>query len=341
LIACKHDEEKSVEKLPIVRVQMAAKAKLSPRIPVAGVLTPLPGKDVKVGALVAGRVDQVFVSEGDPVRIGQALAHIEAQPLKDRVTEAEAQKVNAQAASENARTKLSRAQKLFKDGIASKQEVDDARAALVAAESAEKQAQAVGGTAGVNLARATLRSPIDGVVAAILVPAGQPVDGNATPVIEVADARELDLRAPIAASLVGGVKVEQAAELAVEGVGKVNGAVFALAPLVDTATNTVTVRVRVHNKDARLRGGMFARGALVGEPHDGVALPRSALLPGDGGEASQVAVIVEGTVQHRAVRAGAESGEAVEILEGIVPGEQVIVAGGYALPDGAKVEIEK
>jgi RND family efflux transporter MFP subunit len=341
LAGCKHDEEKSAELLPSVRVQLAVRARLSPRIPIAGVLTPLPGKDVKVGALVPGRIDQVFVSEGDPVRVGQSLAHIEAQPLKDRVTEAEAQKVNAQAASENARTKLQRAQKLWKDGIASKQEVDDARAALVAAESAEKQAQAVGGTANVNLSRATLRSPIDGLVAAILVPAGQPVDGNATPVIEVADARELDLRAPVAASLVGGVKIEQAAELQVEGVGKVSGAVFALAPLVDTATNTVTVRVRVHNKDARLRGGMFARGALLGDPHDGVALPRSALLPGDGGEASQVAVLAEGVVQHRAVKVGAEVGDAVEILEGIAPGEQVIVAGGYSLPDGSKVEIQK
>ena len=67
VIGCKHDEEKSVEKLPIVRVQLAVQSRLAPRIPIAGVLTPLPGKDVKVGALVPGRVDQVFVSEGDAV----------------------------------------------------------------------------------------------------------------------------------------------------------------------------------------------------------------------------------------------------------------------------------
>src|SRR5205814_1405546 len=135
--------------------------------------------------------------------------HIEAQPLKDRVVEADAQRATAAAQAETARLKLARTQKLFKDGIASRQEVDDAHAALVAAESAVKQAQAAGGTAGVNLQRATLRSPIDGVVAAILVPAGQPVEGNATPVIEVADARELDLRAPVAASLVGAVSLDE------------------------------------------------------------------------------------------------------------------------------------
>jgi RND family efflux transporter MFP subunit len=340
LLGCHHEEAPAAEKLPTVKVQTVAAARLQPRIPIAGVLSPLPGKDVKVGALVAGRVDEVFVAEGDPVKNGQPLAHIEAQPLRDRLTETEAQRAQTVAAAENARTRLRRTEKLFQDGIASRQEVDDSRASLVAAESAVKQAQAQGGTATVQLGRATLRAPIDGVVAAILVPAGQPVDGNATPVIEVADTRELDLRAPVAAALAGQISVGQAAELVVEGVGRVPGAVVALAPLVDVATNTVTVRVRVHNNDARLRGGMFARGALLLPPRQGLAVPLGALLPGDGGEASQVALVgSDNKVEHRAVRPGAETGDAVEV-DGLHPGDRVIVAGGYALPDGTRVEIQ-
>jgi RND family efflux transporter MFP subunit len=337
-VACKHDEPDEAEKLPSVRVITAARAQLSPRIAVAGVLLPLPGRDVKVGALVPGRVDQVFVAEGDAVKSGQPLAHIEALTLRDRLTETEAQRAQTMAAEENARTRLQRTEKLFHDGIASRQEVDDARAALVAAESAVKQAQAAGGTATVNLGRATLRSPLDGVVAAILVPAGQPVDGNATPVIEVADTRELDLRAPVAAALAGRIHVDQRAELNVEGVGRVEGAVVALAPLVDAATNTVMVRVRVHNRDQKLRGGMFARGAILEPARQGIAVPPGALLPGDGGEASQVALIVDGKVAHRAVKVGAETGDALEIESGIVAGDRVIVAGGYSLPDGTRVE---
>ena len=144
----------------------------------------------------------------------------------------------------------------------------------------------------------------------------------------------------MAASLVGRVSLGQRAELAVEGVGTVAGEVIALAPLVDTATNTVTVRARIHNQKGRLRGGMFARGALLGEARDGLALPRSALLPGDGGEASQIALLTGANqVAHRRVTLGAEAGEAVEILSGVEPGDRVIVAGGYSLPDGAKVEI--
>jgi RND family efflux transporter MFP subunit len=289
---------------------------------------------------VAGRVDRVFVAEGDPVKVGQPLAHVEAEPLKQNVSQAVAQREHAVADLQNARTKLERAERLFRDGIAAKQEVDDARAAVVAAESGVKSAQATGGIAGVQLERATLRAPISGVVAAILVPAGQPVDGNGTPVVEVADTRVLDLRAPVSAARVGDVSVGQRAELDVEGVGKVAGAVEAIAPLVDPTTNTVVVRVRVPNDDGRLRGGMFARGAILGAPHPGLTVPRAALLPGDGGTASVVAVVDDkGAVSHRALVLGADAGETVEVRGGLRAGERVIVAGGYALPDGTVVEI--
>jgi RND family efflux transporter MFP subunit len=337
---CKRPGGEDALSRPAVKVALVAQALISPRTAVAGVLAPLPGHDVKVGALVPGRVDRVFVAEGDAVKLGQPLAHIEAEPLVQNVSQADAQREHAVAELQNARTKLERAERLFRDGIAAKQEVDDARAAVVAAESGVKSARASGGIAGVQLGRATLRAPIAGVVAAILVPAGQPVDGNGTPVIEVADTRVLDLRAPVSAARIGDVAVGQRAELVVEGVGKIDGAVEAIAPLVDPTTNTVIVRVRVPNDAGRLRGGMFARGAILGVAHAGLALPRAALLPGDGGSASTVAVVdATGTVSHRALELGSDAGDEVEVRRGLSAGERVIVAGGYALPDGTKVEI--
>src|SRR5260370_1298713 len=145
LASCQHGAGEETVPRPVVQVTTIALEAITPRIAIAGVLAPLPGKDVKVGALVPGRVDRIYVAEGDPVRVGQVLAHIESQPLKERLSEVEAQQVHARAALENARTKLARTERLWKDGIAARQEVDDARAALVAAESALKQAHATGG----------------------------------------------------------------------------------------------------------------------------------------------------------------------------------------------------
>jgi RND family efflux transporter MFP subunit len=339
---CKHGDEEPALKRPTVRVAVVGEERIAPRTPVAGVLAPLPGRDVKVGSLVTGRVDRVFVAEGDTVKVGQPLAHVEAEPLRQTVTQTQAQREHAAAELANARTKLERAERLFRDGIAAKQEVDDARAGLVAAQSALKTAEASGGIAGVQLERATLRAPIGGVVAAILVPAGQPVEGNATPVIEVADTKVLDLRAPVSAARVGDVAVGQRAELEIEGVGTVAGAVEAIAPLVDPTTNTIIVRIKVPNDDGRLRGGMFARGAILGAPHPGLAVPRAALLPGDGGAATTVAVVDgAGVVSHRALQLGADAGERVEARSGLQAGDRVIVAGGYALPDGTKVDVSQ
>lgn len=337
LTACRGHAADEVPPKPPVRIVVTALSKRSARVPIAGVLSPLPGHDVKVGSLVAGRVSAVFVSEGDTVKTGQALAHVDAQPLQARVTEAEAQRAQTGAALENSRTRLARAEKLFADGITSRQDVDDAKSALVAAQSAVQQAQAGTGTATSQLERATLRSPIDGVVAAILVPAGQPVDGNATPVIEVADARALDLRAPIPASEAAAVTIGQNAELALEG-AKLAGQVVAIAPMVDTATNTIAIRVRVNNANGALRGGAFVRGALLGATHDAVVVPKSALLPGEGGEASQVAIVgADGAVSHRNVVVRSEDERYVEL--DLPPGLRVIVDGGYALPDGTHVDI--
>jgi RND family efflux transporter MFP subunit len=341
---CKKEED-APPKLPPVRVIAVAARAITPRIPLAGVLSPLPGRDVKVGALVAGRVDRVFVAEGDRVAAGQPLAHVEAETALQHLSETDAARETARATADNARTRLARAERLYKDGIAARQEVDDARAQLVAAESALKQAQAVGGIAQVQLDRSTLRAPIAGVVAAILVPAGQPVDGAGTPVVEVADTRVLDLRAPVPAARVGEVTVGQRALITVEGVGEIEGAVEAVAPLVDLATNTVIVRVRIDNRAGRVRGGQFARGALLCPTRKALAVPREALLPGDGGEATLVAIVQpDGTVTHRSLTlggaGGVDAGEVVEVRAGLAGGERVIVEGGYALPDGTKVEVQ-
>jgi len=342
LFGCSRAEEASAPRRPRVEVTVAAVSSLAPRLPISGLLAPLPGRDVKVGALVAGRVEQMLVGEGDSVKSGQPLARIEAAPLRDRISDADAQQSRARAELDNVRARLVRTEKLWKDGIASRQEVDDLRSAVVAAQSAVAQAAAAGGTASTQLGRATLRAPFDGVVAAILVPAGAPVDGNATPVIEIADTRVLELRAAVPAARIGEVGKDQLAEVVIEGVGTIPGRVVATAPLVDAATNTIVVRVRVENAEHRLRGGLFVRGSLLGTKRDAIAIARSALLPGIGGAADVVAIVgADGKIALRTVVLGVDGGDTVEVKSGIAIGDRVVTQGSYALPVGTEVEVAR
>jgi multidrug efflux pump subunit AcrA (membrane-fusion protein) len=102
------------------------------------------------------------------------------------------------------------------------------------------------------------------------------------------------------------------------------------------------VRVRAGNDKGTLRGGMFARGVILGPPGRGIAVARAALLPGDGGAASTVAVLGDGNkLNHRSVELGAEMGDRVEVRTGLKEGERVVVTGGYSLPEGTQVEVEQ
>ena len=337
--AC-HRSRKSEDEMPEVVVATASFSPLVHETPLSGVLAPLPGRDIKIGALVSGRVDQVFVAEGDAVKSGQLLAHVEAQPLKDRLAEADAQKEQSLAALTNARLRLGRAEKLWRDGISARQEVDDARAEVVGAESTLKKADASNTTANTQLERASLRSPFAGTVAAILVPAGQPVDGSGTAVIEIADTSILNLRAPLSAASIGGVRLGQVALLTVDGIGEARGEVEAIAPLVDSSTNTVLVRVRIDNHDGRLRGGLFARGVLLGEARNVLTVDERALLPGQGAAADVVAVIDDkNTVSRINVVTGERASGRVEIREGLSAGARVITDGAYTLPVGTIVRV--
>jgi RND family efflux transporter MFP subunit len=337
-VACHHEAQEAPPDLPHVTTMTVTRQTREAKIAITGVLSPLPGRDVKVGALEAGRVDRVYVAEGDFVRVGAVLAHVEAQPLKDRIAETGAQRVEASAVLDNAQTKLARAEHLWKDGIVARQEVDDAKTALVAAQSGVAQATAVNGTAAVHLDRATLRAPIDGVVAAVIVPAGQPVDGNGTPVIEIADTKVLDLRAAVPAALAGSITLGMKAEVFSDQQTKVEATVQAIAPLVDSATNTLMVRVRIANADGKLRGGAYGKGALIGRPHAGFFIPLSAFMPGEGGSASTLAIVdPDGTLHQVAAQLGVETGDEVEVLTGLSEGQRVVIAGGYSIPDGTKV----
>ncbi|HET9753527.1 MAG TPA: efflux RND transporter periplasmic adaptor subunit, partial [Myxococcales bacterium] len=195
LAACRKGGEPEAPPPLAVQVVKASRGDVSEIVEVAGDLSAPPGMDVKLGPLVAGRLGAVLVGEGDTVHEGQALARLDATPLRDALSQAEAQLAQARAQQRNAEAKLARAEEALKAGVAAAQEVEDDRYALAQAEGALKSAQAARSTARNQLGRSELRAPFDGVVAHLFVPAGEPVDAN-RPVVEVARVSPLELRAP-------------------------------------------------------------------------------------------------------------------------------------------------
>ena len=325
------------EAVPEVKAVTAETTTLHDRLPVAGVLEPLPGKDVKLGALVPGRLVRVRVAEGDRVRQGDVLAELESTALADAVRRAEAEERKARAVTDVAHLREKRDAELLAVGAASRQQAEESRAGAAAGEATIADAQANLSAARTQLERATLRSPIDGVIAAVYAHAGEPQDGSGKPIVEVADPSLLELRAAVPSARAARVQRGQKVTLKVEGTVDAAGVVFALAPMVDAATGSVTLRVRVNNLDGKLRGGSAARGEVVVGDVNGVAIPVRALVPGAEGASSESVVILDGEAAHvRAVTVSVRDGDRAGV-EGVKAGERVIVEGAYGLADGAKV----
>ena len=321
-----------------VSVVKAARGEVAEIVEVAGELSALPGLDVKLGPLVAGRLQAVLVGEGDQVREGQVLARLDGTPLRDQLLQAEAQLSQARAQELNSKQKLERAVKALQAGVAAAQEVEDDRLALAQADSAVKTAAALLSTAKNQLGRSELRAPFAGVVAHVFAAPGEALDAN-KPVVEVARTTTVELRAALAPRLAARLKAGQPAQLHLDALpGRTFPArVLAVAPTVDAATGAALVRLRADNSDGALRLGTFARAQVQVEVKSGVVrVPVPALLGDEAGAA--VEVVDSGKARKVPVKVGARDAQWVEITQGLDEGAQVIVQGNYALPDGTPVK---
>ena len=182
-----------------------------------GTLQPL--EQVTVGAEVSGRVDTVLVDFNNHVTKGQILAHINTDALRALALQARAAVAQAQANLAKADNELKRSTSLRDSGFASGSTYDTARAARDTAAAALKSAQAQAEQAETNLARADIRSPIDGIVLNRKVDPGQTVAATfQTPELFViaSDLKKLELDIDIDEADIGQVAVGQQATFTVD-----------------------------------------------------------------------------------------------------------------------------
>jgi RND family efflux transporter MFP subunit len=329
--ACKKEAaEEEEEAAPNVEVEVATVAQSPIRqiVLATGTLNALPNRDVQVSALVAGRVVNLAVVEGDKVSQGQEIARLDASTYQDQLKQAE-------ATLENAKQNETRLSRLFERGIAAGKEKEDAHKEFLIAQSAYD-------TAKIQVARTRITSPISGVVAKRFINIGEQVDGTGSqPIFEIGNFDPIELTATLQASLVQYLHEGQNADLKVDAFGNTifPAKVVALLPKIDANTNAVTARIQTANADHRLRGGMFATASIITAVHpDALNIPATALVVANN-EPKVFVVQADSTVQERPVKTGWRDGDRIEILEGVKSGERVVTTGSYGLGDKMKVTI--
>ncbi|KAB2923511.1 MAG: efflux RND transporter periplasmic adaptor subunit [Dechloromonas sp.] len=261
-----------------------------------------PTKSIDVGSELSGTLASVRVQENDVVRKGQLLAELDTAKLRDTVVKSQAAVAAAEAsvalaAATVAESKASLARmrqvaELSGGKVPARTELETAEAVALRALANEAsaradvvQARATLKTDQTNLGKATIRSPVDGVVLTRKVEPGQTVAAAmTTPVLFVLaeDLAKMELQVKVDEADVGNVKAGQPATFTVSAwPGRKFPATIQRVGLGATTTdNVVTYKtiLQVDNDDLALRPGMTATASIVTASRDRVLLvPNSAL----------------------------------------------------------------
>jgi membrane fusion protein (multidrug efflux system) len=274
---------------------------------------------------VSGRVSKLGFKDGQPVRRGQVLVQ-----LDDALQQAQLQQAQAQASI--ARTNLQRNRELVAQNFVSQSVVDQAQANLEVAEAQVALAQA-------QLQRMKVLAPFDGFAGIRSVNVGDYVKDGAD-LVQVEDVSTVwvDFRLP--ERYLAQLKPGQEVAVTLDALpGRPHTArVEAVDSQLDASGRSVLVRARVANAGGILRSGLFARTRIVfGTREQAITVPEEALVPM--GEQQFLIKVVDGAGgsklgQRMPARIGVRRAGRVEVLEGLKPGDLVVVAGQGRLMRG-------
>lgn len=261
-----------------------------------------PTRSVNIGSELSGTVKRVTVDVNDRVKAGQVLVELDTAKLLDQVEQsraalasAQAQLAQAGATVKEARATLTRYEEVARlsgGKVPSATELDSAKAALeraVASENAARagvaQARATLSTNETNLSKASIRSPINGVVLSRSVDPGNAVAASlqAVTLFSVAeDLTQLKLDVAVDEADVGNVKVDQKATFTVSAFparrypATINRVAYGSTKTDNVVTYTTTLNV--DNADLSLRPGMTAAATILAREAQGVlVVPNTAL----------------------------------------------------------------
>lgn len=282
-----------------------------------------------VSARAAGVVQAVHAEVGDRVGRGQRLAEVQsAHVAGDR-----SRLVAASQARDVAAAEVARKHDLRDGGVSSEREVLAAEAALADAEAALAAVRAELSLVGAGSGdRVYLDAPIDGVVTARRVQAGQSV-GALQPAFEVADPSRLWAVLEVPERELAVIQLGQATTLRLDVLPDrvFTGEIAAIAAAVDPLTRTATARVAVENPDGLLRANQLGTVTIhTDTAEQAVVVPAAAVQRAGEHHLVFVQQAVDTYITRR-VRVLARQGDRVRVAGGVSAGDAVVTTGSFLL----------
>jgi RND family efflux transporter MFP subunit len=339
------EQQEPVEILRPVRTQTVTASSGSRERTFAG--TSRAGLETDLSFRVSGRVEEVRVTVGDAVRAGEILARLEPRDYELAVAQAQASLAQAQATQRNAEADLERVRGLWENNNASQNELDGAMAQAQSTRAQVDGAVQALESAQRRLSYTELRSPVNGSIASVPVEVNENVDAGKTVVMLTSGARaEVEVAIP-------GVLIAQIRDGDTVGVtfdalpGSTFPAVVTEVGVAATgAATTFPVTVRLDRESGDVRSGMAANVTFrfaATDDRDRFYLPSHAV---GGDRAGRFVFLLEpsgedgvGKVRRVEVEVGELTRDGLEIVSGLLEGQEVVTAGVRRLTDGQSVRL--
>lgn len=347
---------------PTIRVVAAERRELVETISVTGTI--LPRQEAVVGIDLAGLiVTELRVEQGDRVEKGEVIAVLDRRALDTQLAQIDASRAQAEATIaqlqaqvgdaevgvRQAQEAFERAQTLRDKGVTAEAQLDNAVNALDSAKakltSAEKALAASEAQLGVidaqrenvllQIAKTEVRAPASGLVLERNATLGAVVGASAGPLFRIAIDAEFELVANVAETELPRLREKMPVAVSLAGSEQpLAGSIRLIAPEIDRASRLGHVRVALPEHDS-VRAGSFARGWIEVLRREAIVVPVSAVVYRDREPFLQR--VANGVVATVPVKLGARADGYVEVVEGLVEGDEVVSRAGTFVADGDKV----
>ncbi len=324
----------------------------------------VPQTKADVASKATGRLESLQVEEGSRVKKGQIIARLENQDVIAQMNQAQANIGVAQASLRQAQAELKeatlaldRAQNLIKKRIipqeshdAASARYDKAVAAVRSAKAAIKAAHAAHHGTKIAVEYTLIRAPFDGVILSkhanigdVVAPFSSTTESKGA-VVSMADLDTLEVEADVSESNLLKLRLGQPCEIQLDALPdtRFRCVVNRIVPTVDRTKATVLVKVRFVDKDSRLLPEMSAKVAFLsqeltpGQQKPVTVVPPSAIVLRK--DKVTAFLVHGGTAYEVHVATGERIGEAIVVLKGLSPGDEVVLNPPEALRDGSPIK---
>ncbi len=285
-----------------------------------------PNRIVTVSAEVEGRIERIPLAEGSRVRADDLLVQLNTDLIQPQFEIAEAQ-------VERDKIEYKRMKELVEMDATSRSDLDNATTQLAISE-----AQLV--EISTRKERTKILAPINGVLNDIPVEVGEYVQSG-NPVAEIVDTDTVKVIVDVPERDITFFKIGRNAEvfLNYRGRGKsLEGTITFISELANRQTRSTSMEITLPNKEGFLRSGQIVRVRLTRQTiKDAILIPLLAVIPMENGYA--VYVVNSSETQRREVKLGIIKVDRVRIIDGLEPGERLIIAGHRFVAPGQKVNV--